>query len=368
MSKNVKAVLQPVVSALANKCSKLDNIETLESYEVYISEDDYDLIENNKIQQIGLFQPSFTAKFALYEWNASYYLVESGMPELSVLRESEVGFIGMDNDDCEALYFVFLNQAGVQIKASATADEIYNAVFTEEYKTDRIPRESIEQFFQEVNIYKIEDGKIDLPTPVDEYMLKQLALKYICSVFQEKAFTTINLSTEAIICFDKLSKNTDHLIPIDNLVQSIMAYRWNFVFLDLYRCIERLYVIGWVLDYSEAFNSPLGKEDVHAKLIERFIAHHEDEIINYLFTKLDSNLLAELDNVRGEKKQADYIYDLRNSIVHYQTSDVILSDNEWNNIIIFLLKAIDKLYTYLKNDIITLGNKEFKKDKSNVVI
>ena len=364
MSRNIKMVLQPILSALAEKCSEFEDKAILETYEIYISEEDYYLIESNTIRNHGLFQPSFSAIFALYECGGAQYLVEAGMPELSSKRGSDIGYMGVDNDDNQALFFLFVNQSGLQVKESVTPGDIYNTVFTEDNKRDRIPGGLLRPFFPEVNIYKIDSAKVALTLPFDEYCLKQLTLKYICAVFQEKAFTPVNLSEDAITLYDKLSENADHLIPIDNLVQSILAYRWNFVFLDLYRCLERLYVIGWVLDYSEAFDSLLDKEEVHAKLIERFVGHHEDEIIRFLFTKLDDMLLAELDPIRGEKKQADFIYDLRNSIVHYQTNDVTHTDGEWNIISIFLLKAIDKLYTDLAEDIRTLGNKEFKKDKS----
>lgn len=364
MSKNVKMVLQPIVLALAEKCSGFEDKAVLEPYEIFISEEDYNLIENNSIKNNGLFQPSFSAKFALYEWDGVHYLVETGMPELSSKRGAQIGYIGVDNDDCKALFFLFLNHTNLQVKETVTSEEVYNTVFTEDNKADKIPWELIKLFFPEVNIYKLDEKDIVLASPVDEYCLKLLTLKYICAVFRENLFTPVRLSEDAVTMYETLSGNVDRLIPIENLVQSILAYRWNFVFLDLYRCIERLYVIGWILDYSETFNSLLDKEDVHKKLIERFIGHHEDEIINYLFTKLDGSLLSELDTLRGEKNQADYIYDLRNSIVHYQTSDVTHTDAEWNTISIFLLKAIDKLYTDLRDDIRTLGNKEFKKDKN----
>lgn len=367
MSKNIKLILQPIVNALAEKCSSFASKAELEAYEIFVSEDDYGLIEDNKIQRCSLFQPSFSAKFALYELAGQYYLVESGMPELSSKTGRGIGYMGIDNEDYEALYFLFVSQAGLAVKETVRADEIFNAVFTEDNKTDRIRREIVEPFFPEVYIYKLDGVKIVLTTPTDEYCLKQLTLKYICAVFGENQFTPVKISKDAIALYDKLAENTDHLIPIDNLVQSILAYRWNFVFLDLYRCIERLYVIGWVLDYTTTFGSSLGKEDIHKKLLDRAVAHHEDEIIKYLFTLLDAGILAGLDSIRDKTEHSVFIYDLRNSIVHYQTNDVKHSDEEWNIISVFLLKAIDKLYTVLATDIILLGKKEFKKDKAVVV-
>ena len=357
-------ILQPIVSALAEKCAGLDDKAVLESYELFISEDDYCQIESNLIQIQGLFQPGFSAKFALYSWNGTYFLVVTGMPELSPQRGVEMGYLGVDNDDNEALYYLFASQAGLLVKETVTPNEVYNNVFTEENKRERIQRKIIEPFFPEIFIYKIDEAKVALALPIDDYCLKLLTLKYISGAFRENAFTPVTLSLDAITMYDKLSSNTDRLIPIDNLIQSILAYKWNFLFLDLYRCIERLYVIGWVLDYYETFGSMLNKEALHTKLTERSVAHHEDMIISYLFTKLDDHLLAELDSVRGGKKHADFIYDLRNSIVHYQTSEVTLTDVEWDVISVFLLKAIDRLYSDLNSDIRMLGNKEFKKDKS----
>jgi len=366
MSKNVNTLLQPIIESLANKCSDIVSPEEmlrLKKYRIHVSEDDYKLIEDNKIKQRSSFQPSFLSKFALFACDSAFYLVQSGMPELISKIGQEMGYLGLDNEDNEALLYLFLSQANIQPSESVSAGEIYNMVFTNQDKEGEVYREVVEKFFPQVNIYKIESAKIPVDH-VDDYFLKQLTLKYICALFHEKPFTPVKLSSDTISLFDKLSDDAGHLVPIDNLVQSILAYRWNFVFLDLYRCIERLYVIGWVLDYSNCFGSSLDKAAVHEKLLERYVQHHEDEIIKYLFSLLDASLLTELDSIRGKTEYSDFIYSLRNSIVHYQTNDVSFSDTEWDVIVKFLLKAIDDLYNKLEVEIKTLGDKDFKKDKT----
>lgn len=359
----MELILTPIIKQLAKKCEGLIARTEAESYQVFVTEADYDLIANNAIVRIGVFQPSFSSIYALYKWEEDLFFVETGMPELTRGAEA-VGFKGMDNDEIQAFYLLFVGGVGLGLKETVTSEEVFDSVYTENNRVERVKMEVFERFFPDVFIYKIDGVSIPVPEVVDEFYLKQLSLKYICSVFKESQLSPVKISKEAINLFDKLSEKQDKIIPIDNLVQSILAYRWNFVFLDLYRCIERLYVIGWILDYSQTFDSKLDKSAVHSKLIERAIAHHEDEIIEYLFSLLDGALLSELDVVRDNKNYSDYIYDLRNSIVHYQTNEISQTDEQWDVVVVFLLKAIDKLYSDLAEDIKLLGNKEYRKDKS----
>ena len=359
MSAHVNGTLAPIIDALVEKCST--EIKTTD-YRIYLDKAQYDLIEHNHFTSISTFHPNPYTYFALYQQDTYYYLVESGFPELRPEDEKHFGYKGKDNDSNAALYLLFLVNLNVSPKYGVHETELLDNVFTEDAMSYGIDRNSIESFFPSVNIYEIPVATTLIPGNEADYFLKQIVLKYICATYKLVESSLIKFSDRALELFDRLSVFPDHSLPIDNLIQSILAYRWQFVFLDLYRCIERLYVIGWVHEYANAFVSPMSKVDIHNLLINKHIEHHEEDIIKYLFCLLDPIIISELDSV-NVGNASSFIYDLRNRIVHYQQEDMTQTGSAWDTIIVFLLKAIDRLYQTLRIEIQDIGNKGFKKEK-----
>ena len=142
-----------------------------------------------------------------------------------------------------------------------------------------------------------------------------------------------------------------------------MDNQWQFVFLDLYRCIERLSAIGWVHDYSQYFQTGLPKEEMFNRIKKRGMIYNEGEILDHLFTLLDDDTKMSLASIT-EKNAASFIYSQRNGIVHYQKTDINHSDTEWDTIIVFLLNAIIQLYNNLSDDINDLGDIEYSRNKT----
>ena len=94
--------------------------------------------------------------------------------------------------------------------------------------------------------------------------------------------------------------------------------------------------------------------------------YNEGENINHLFTLLDDETKTSLSSITNTNV-ATYIYRQRNSIVHYQKTDINHSDIEWNTIIEFLLNAIMQLYNKLSDYIIDIGDKEYSRGNSDVI-
>ena len=352
MGRNVKDALAPIVKALADRSSiPVDPT----NYSVFVEPAEYEAIERRQIQCVQRFHPTPSSYFALYLDGTSYYFVESGFPEAS-----DPGFKGIDNSSNRALFFLFLADSNIGIRSDVSGDAIKDRVFLDETKNGKIRFEIIEEFFPVVNIY---EAMLPVPNGCEEYSLKQMSLKYICATYTELEGSPISFSSHTLSLYDSLTSFSGQSLPIDNLIQSILAYKWNFVFLDLYRCVERLYIIGWVRDYADAFGSSMPNIDIYEKLNEKRIIYHENEAIQYLFDRLPLGTLSILDGLRlgdivADNNQAVFVYKLRNRIVHYQSQDIVsFSDGEWNIIISFLLHSIDYLYQALQKEINEIGDK-----------
>ena len=85
--------------------------------------------------------------------------------------------------------------------------------------------------------------------------------------------------------------------------------------------------------------------------------HHECDNIRYLYDFLPETTLDILTTADTPFKKADYIYKLRNKIVHFQRTDEDIEsipDSDWNMIIRFVLKTIPFLYNRFNQHIIEL--------------
>ena len=152
----------------------------------------------------------------------------------------------------------------------------------------------------------------------------------------------------------------DQNISIDNLLHSLGSNYWKFCFVDIYRCIERLFVLAWVHNYKTTMQSSLTPNQIHDALKNRFrIEKHEKENIEYLFTLLDPATRALLTPASGGMNPDNYIYELRNKIVHYQKTETEIDGidaGKWNVIVRFLLASILELYPQFSGYITDLPN------------
>ena len=152
----------------------------------------------------------------------------------------------------------------------------------------------------------------------------------------------------------------DQNISIDNLLHSLGSNYWKFCFVDIYRCIERLFVLAWVHNYKTTMQSSLTPNQIHDALKNRFrIEKHEKENIEYLFTLLDPATRALLTPASGGMNPDNYIYELRNKIVHYQKTETEIDGidaGKWNVIVRFLLASILALYPQFSGYITDLPN------------
>lgn len=354
MSKSVNKSLKPIVEYLANR---IPEITDTNNFRIFLNKIEYNRIENNKTRKLASFRPDPNRCTALYICDDNYYFIESGFPELSDTTD----YIGVDNEQVLDLYYLYIAENKIEVKEELDSAYIYDRVFN----GDPIQYEMLREIYPLISIYKV-SCDVDVRSITNEQansILKKLTLKYICLTYQVQSTDIVKLSKQAIVLFSQISDQKDDYIPIDNVLRSILAYQWQFVFLDLYRCIERLSAIGWVHDYSQYFQTGLSKEEMFNRIKKRGMIYNEGEILDHLFTLLDDDTKMSLASIT-EIDAASFIYSQRNGIVHYQKTDINHSDTEWDTIIVFLLNAIIQLYNNLSDDINDLGDIEYSRNKT----
>lgn len=152
-------------------------------------------------------------------------------------------------------------------------------------------------------------------------------------------------------------------IPFDNLVFSLVSVYWRYSFLDVYRCIERLFSISFLEEIYQdlGIENSLSLLNFSAK-IEKYIGWRPEEIkaINKLIDDSPQDAIDILQELKSfiDSRQADtlpskpgeVIYKIRNSIVHLRpaTESISMDDKHWNKLIRASLLIIE--YWYHKYD------------------
>ncbi|PZV25524.1 MAG: hypothetical protein DCF12_14465 [Snowella sp.] len=161
-------------------------------------------------------------------------------------------------------------------------------------------------------------------------------------------------------------------LSYDNLLYSFLSFSWKHSFLDIYRCIERLFFIPRTevfynaicskkinysqisfIDFSKKLEESTGWKPNEQDSLEQLLEVIEDgnlELFNKL-QKIANFPYQESDkNNKITKITAKFIYTLRNNIVHFRpiNEEKNYNDEEWNIIIEFCLEVVIDLYKKYK--------------------
>ena len=254
-------------------------------------------------------------------------------------------------DDIKEISFVYIVSNSISPSESATEAELEEHIFIDENVKD-IQWEEITPFFPKFSLFQINDAVLDNELPL---YLKRMCIAFVC---ETKEMQQLPYDNDTIAAFVDIANSTDVNIPYDNILRSLLSYHWKFCFIDLYRCQERLLLLAWVEEFKNSMNSGLSLSDLHGKMKYRYkTEHHERENMQSLYNFLPQTILDSLTSADTTIKKANYIYELRNKIVHYQRTDFEVEskpDSEWNMIVSFVLKTIPFLYNKFSQHITEL--------------
>lgn len=343
MSRSVKKMMEEFFTLLT-KHSTI-NLQDYKSIRLFVTEGEFTAI-NSGITHLVSVNFGYGHIASLYYYLNNTYMI---LPACYDGNERE-GLQASDIPNELWLYHIVRNKIFPLEKAND--NELLMNVFTEVDVTD-VSFESVINYFPSMIGYIVDDVVPNDVTMKESY-IRRLCLEMLCNSSSLLSLPFNNDTKNAYLDI----ANTDNVnIPIDNVLRSIISYRWKFCFIDLYRCHERLFMLAWVDEFKSSMQSTLGLKELYKNMKCVYSTeHHEDKNIASLYNLLPDNILDVLKDEEKEnaEKIAKYIYTLRNTIVHYQRTEAIIdqmSDDQWNKIIRFLLMAIPYLYDHLAKHI-----------------
>ncbi len=285
---------------------------------------------------------------ALFEFKNQKYFVTIGFQHQEESDASNIlEFVELNAGILTALLF----KLEVPLIKSLNYLDITNEIFYESSdELIKYPFDCVSKFFEPLCIYRIDD---DCPFAGGEDIdLIRLSGFYI---LKNRQLISLDFSSNTLDKFERIFFEGSKVIPYENLLLSLVSIGWKYSFLDIYRCIERLFCISAL----EEFHGKL--QITHSILqfstdIEDHIGWKpkEDESLNKIIKKSPeeaTNLLREIRTFiygEAEGNHGDLIYKIRNSIVHFRGANKAmyssLNDLHWDKLINSSLLIVEHWY------------------------
>lgn len=209
-------------------------------------------------------------------------------------------------------------------------------------------------FFEPMEIWEIIDD--DFNIGLKEDILRAYVLFYLKD---SQNFNLLEFNEDTRDSLVLLTLNNANRHIIDVVSNAIQANYWNHCFLEMYRCIEKLFHLYYVKCFVEevmidkevairGFKKVLMYPNERVTLLRLFSIITKNisklEELNRIFSEQDSSPCDTSDSKIFEKC-ASRVYDIRCNIAHlgFDTVPIELSNNKWNNLISCLTYLITEL-------------------------
>ncbi|NET78022.1 MULTISPECIES: hypothetical protein [Okeania] len=346
MSRNMIEANEYIFNKLAD-FFEVSNIDIVidEQKKRYIETDDEEkewLKKLKIINQKYQILPNFAT--ASFQYGGNDYFVAIGSQEYLENNQEVIQFIELNAGIVTALLF----ELKISVARKASPYDIADKIFYPSQK-ERIGYDfsTVRDLFEPIFVYKIPENSPFLN--LDDITLIRISGFYA----KNSQLVSLNFSSNTLNEFEKLFIEGSKNIPYENLLLSLVSVYWKYSFLDIYRCIERLFPISEL-------------EDLHTKLnIQDSLLNFADNIESYIGWKPKENealnklikdspnsarqilrqVKANINNVE-EGNLGNFVYKIRNSIVHFRPAikQIKFNDNNWDMLIHSSLLVIEHWY------------------------
>jgi hypothetical protein len=316
---------------------------------------DKEWLQELKIINKKLILPNFQT--ASFEYKSQKYFVAVGWQSKKTIDSDEVlEFVELNAGIVTALLFELKiplsNEANpYHIAENILYDDPKNSIIKDDPKNSIIRYEDyslISNVFEPFSVYRIpenspfiEKNDLDLIRISGFYALKNSQL------------IALNFSRETLDKFENVFFEGSESIPYENLLFSLVSVSWKYSFLDIYRCIERLFSIAFWAD----FHKNLKIEDSLLKFSADVENHtqwkpKEIDAVNKLIKDSPEEACRLLREIKSfidgteEGDCGDLVYKIRNSIVHFRPANqsINLDDKNWDMLIRASLYIVEYWY------------------------
>ncbi|UKO98956.1 hypothetical protein [Nostoc sp. UHCC 0870] len=304
-------------------------------------------LQKLKIIKIKQILPDFKTSSFGFD-NINYFAV-SGWTNSSEIKYENLDLIELNAGIVTALIFEFKLTVGKNIDAYTIAEQVF---YESDEEIIKYQYTQILKFFAPLSVYRISNN-FPLTNIIDSDIAKLSGF----FIIKNPQIQFLKFSRETKEYFERIFLEGANSIPYDNLLFSLVAVYWRYSFLDIYRCIERLFPIFFLEELHNKLQIKTSLLDFSSN-IEKYIGWKpkESDAINYLMDKSPEDAIAIFKEIKKfidgneEGKSGDIVYKIRNSIVHFRPVNeyVDLDDKQWDNMILACLYVIE--YWYAKYD------------------
>ncbi len=215
--------------------------------------------------------------------------------------------------------------------------------------------DEIINIFESFNVFRISQDSIFYN--VDDY-----ELGYYFSLCQDFGLVSLPMFEIkdvylSIIC------DFNAKVPKENIFNSLTSTHWKHCFLELYRCVEWLYMLPRTLSLKEAIGYVDKASSLAHECVDKLSWRKKEEdslgrLIKMAFK--NENFYEQAywmsifkDSEFSAEKAANVVYKLRNQFVHQfnKENEIQLNDTMWRELITFTLLLIKILYLELNDEI-----------------
>jgi hypothetical protein len=285
-----------------------------------------------------LHQKRITTKFktALFEFKNKEYFVVIGL-------DNQVEIENLEKIEINAgIITALLFELEVPILQKASSYEIANEIFYENQdKLTKYDFNQVLKFFEPVIVYQLYDSSPFKSQNTNQYEKNYIKLSGIYVVKSDQ-ITSLNFSNETKNKFEQIFIEGSENIPYENLVLSLLSNSWQYSFLDLYRCIERIFFIPKLEEIHKYLNIQCTLIKFSTD-IEEYLGWRpkENDAINEIIDNSPQEIIKILEEVglsvngTSTGKCGELIYKIRNSIVHFRPANqkLKLDDQYWDKLI-----------------------------------
>ncbi|WP_346354022.1 hypothetical protein [Azotosporobacter soli] len=289
---------------------------------IHLSQKEYTIIENAKLHKKQIDGLGYAA-YVEFE-NEKYFCLIA-----KKIEEGALDFEVIDDDELNTGIGILLaGENCIEIRDEITSLDIIEECLgleceNEETCVDIKAKLIIESFFEYYQVYII-------PEEYKEFQYEEDLIRNFFYATIKRNILCANEITSENLKKILLLKSSRSILP--TLLNMCGLKRRSHLFLEIYRCLEYLYIIIKILEWKSKHDIALLSlvdlvlkeklrfpERVSIKELVFNYAHQDiiDKYYNYIMDK-DSDVKPEIEKNKKAEKVADYIYSQRCSIAHFQ--------------------------------------------------
>ena len=290
----------------------------------------------------------------------SFKLIDNDQPYLVIICESiienlpyNISSINIPNGLLASAIF----HSKVVIKKNLNRNEIYNSIAWQYSGNENYDGHEIQDILNvltPINIFKI-----------DKFQNRSLLTILGSLVAKNKNFMSLDFVEDNLLQIENMFSFGPDSIPYRNLLNSLLSATYEHSFFELYKCIEALYQVIFIVDLYDEIKPSCNLIDfLEATETKLNWRPYERTSIQKLFSRTPIYLFMDInfmDNTDPEKL-ANWIYDLRNRVVHLKQlqKSSSLSVGNWNSIMKFVLRLLEYWYSKYDSRLETASNNVYE--------